>query len=331
MVKSNNTFIFYLNIKQTSKNYTLKTSKNNLAKQKNMIKFNSKKILLPYDFSKNADKALNHAAFMAALLKSDLYLIHVIAKSELLDIILPVLKIKNNQVIVNMVSEQLETTCAKIRKEYGIVVKSIVSTGNITSEIVNIAEENKIDLIIMGTQGGGSKSDLFLGSNAYRLITKSEIPVMTIKDTVAKKGYENILLPIDLSDHSRQKVNYAISLAKAFNAKISILGLYDENEKDDKFKLELVTSQIEKLCAKSKVAFECFVDKTSHRVSKTNSFAKKHKADLIITMTDQKMDKKFGRLNSYNHELVHSSKIPVISLQPEEGSEVGGGAPGMPF
>lgn len=296
-----------------------------------MIKFNSKKILLPYDFSKNADKALNHAAFMAALLKSELYLIHVIAKSEILDIILPVLKIKNNQVIVNMVSEQLELTCNRIKKEYGIVVKSIVSTGNITSEIVNIANERTIDLIMMGTQGSGSKSDLFLGSNAYRLITKSEIPVMTIKDNVAKKGYENILLPIDLSEHSRQKVNYSISLAKAFNAKITVLGLYDEKEKEDKFKLEVITAQIEKLAAKSKVNVSCFVDKTAHRVSKTNSFAKKHKCDLIVTMTDQTMDRKFGMLNSYDHELVHSSKIPVISLQPEQHEGLEGGTPGVPF
>lgn len=39
----------------------------------------------------------------------------------------------------------------------------------------------------MGTQGSGSNNDLFLGSNAYRLITKSEIPVMTIKEKSSKK------------------------------------------------------------------------------------------------------------------------------------------------
>ena len=159
-----------------------------------MIKFNSKKILLPYDFSKNADKALNHAAFMAAFLKGDLYLLHVIGKSETLDIILPVLKIKNNKELVKILSDQLEIVSNKIKKEYGLKVKTIVSSGNITSEIVNVANEQNIDLIIMGTQGSGSNNDLFLGSNAYRLITKSEIPVMTIKEKSSKKGYKNILL-----------------------------------------------------------------------------------------------------------------------------------------
>lgn len=295
-----------------------------------MIKFNPKRILMPYDFSKNADKALGHAAFTASLLKCDLYLLHVISKSEVLDILLPVFKLKNNQVIVNMVNDKLEQTSVKIRKEYGVKVKPLVSTGNITTEIVAMSEENKIDLIVLGTQGSGSKSDLFLGSNAYRLITKSDIPVMTVKELVNKKGYNNICLPIDLSEHTRQKVDYAITMAKAFHAKITVLGLYDENEKDEKFKLETYAKQIESLCAKNRVTVETFVDKTKHRVSKTNSFAKKHKIDLIITMTDQKKDRKLSMLNSYDHELVHTSKVPVISIHPVVGS-IGGSSTGLPF
>lgn len=296
-----------------------------------MINFNYKRILLPYDFSKNADKAINHAAFMAAFFKSDLYLIHVIAKSEILDIISPYLNFKNKLTINDLVNLKLQETCKKITKDYGIKVKTIVSSGNITSEIVKIANLNKINLIVMGTQGSGSKSDLFLGSNAYRLITKSELPVMTIKESSTQKGYQTILLPIDLSIHSRQKVNYAINLAKAFNSKIIVLGLYDENENIMKFKLEIIVKQIEKLCHKNKLLYEYFIDKTNHRVSKTISFAKKHKADLIVTMTDQKMDNKLLMLNSYDHELVHSSKIPVISIQPELTKIEYTETPGLPF
>jgi len=296
-----------------------------------MIKFNPKRLLMPYDFSKNADKALSHAAFMASLLKCDLYLLHVISKSEMLDILLPVFKMKNNQVLVNLVNEKLESVCATVRKSYGIKAKSLVSTGSITTEIVSMCEENKIDLIVMGTQGSNSKSDLFLGSNAYRLITKSEIPVMTVKEASNKKGYSNILLPIDLSEHTRQKVDYALSMAKAFKAKITVLGLYDEDEKGNKFKLEAYARQIEGLCKAQKISIDTFVDKTSHRVGKTNTFAKKHKIDLIITMTDQKRNGKLFELNSYNHELVHTSKLPVISIHPQTIGIYTGGATGLPF
>lgn len=296
-----------------------------------MIKFNSKKILIPYDFSKTAAKALTHGAVIAACTKGDLYLLHVQKKSELLDIILPALKLKNNKQILDFVMEKLSKLANDISKKYGIKVTPLVSTGNITGEIVAIAEEYNIDIIVMGTQGQDSKSDLFLGSTAYRLVTKAPMPVMTVKEFVNLKGYKNILLPIDLTRHSRQKVNYAIGLAQSFGAKITVLGLYDENEKDDKFKLQVITEQIEKLCKKSKVRVECFVDKTRHRVSKTNSFAKKHKCDLIITMTNQKIETNKSILSSYNHELVHTAKIPVISIEPEINPDYVNNPTGLPF
>lgn len=296
-----------------------------------MINFKIKRIMLPYDFSANADKALGHAAFMSSLLKADLYIVHVISKSELVDIIFPILKIKTDKVIVNLVNDRLKEVCDKIKKNYGIKPRSIVSTGNITSELVNLAEENKIDLIVMGTQGKNSKSDLFLGSNAYRLISKSPIPVMTIKDAISKKGYLNVLLPIDLSAHSRQKVNYAIGMARAFSGKITILGLYNENEKKDKFKLEVIVEQIERHCEKYKISYDSYLDKTHHRVSKTNTFSRKHKCDLVITMTDADLEGTQGILSTYAHELVHSSKIPVISIPPEESEIESGGTPAVPF
>src|SRR5688572_9882604 len=109
-----------------------------------MINFKIKRIMLPYDFSANADKALGHAAFMSSLLKADLYIVHVISKSELVDIILPILKMKTDKVIVNLVNDRLKDVCAKVKKNYGVSPKSIVSTGNITSELVNLADENKI-------------------------------------------------------------------------------------------------------------------------------------------------------------------------------------------
>ena len=66
-----------------------------------MINFKVKKIMVPYDFSANAEKAISHAAFIASIQKADLYLVHVINKSELVDIILPILKLKSNKVVVD--------------------------------------------------------------------------------------------------------------------------------------------------------------------------------------------------------------------------------------
>jgi nucleotide-binding universal stress UspA family protein len=296
-----------------------------------MIKFKAKKILVPYDFSKNADYALKHAAFIASYNKGDVYLLYVKKKSELLDMFLPTLNLNKKGAFLDFVIQKLDDTINSLKKEYGITAKKIVSEGNITDEINQVANDDDMDLVIMGTRGKDSQSDIFFGSNSYRLITKTSVPVMTVSTDPKIKGYDHILLPIDLSSHSRQKVNYAIDLAKLFNAQITALGIYDESEKTEKYKLEVINSQIEKLCEKKDVKFVGSIEKTKHRVQKTLSYAKRHKADLIITMTDQKIELNKSILSTYDHELINFSKNPVISIPPENNPDASGSTAGLPY
>lgn len=295
-----------------------------------MKKLKLNRILVPYDFSKTAQLAVKQAAFIAAYSKSDLILVHVLKKADVLDIFLPILKLKSDKQFLEKIKENLEEYAETIKSEFGIKVKCFASTGNITSEILVLAKQNDVGLILMGTKGKDSNSDLFLGSNAYRLITKSEIPVMTLSINPSNKGFSNILLPIDLSDHTRQKVNYTIELAKLFKSKITILGLYDDGEKDELFTIQTIVGQIEKICDKQKIIFDSIIEKTNHRVGKTLNVAKRKKADLIVTMTDQTIERKKGILSTYDHELINTSKIPVISIAPEAGESTSGTV-GLPF
>ena len=282
-----------------------------------MIKLNTNKILIPIDFSNTSMRAVNHGAFLAELTKGELILLHVQKKAELLDIIIPALKLKDISIITNYLEDKLKKLADSISKQYGIVVTPIVSMGNITSEIVKIAEEYKVGIIVMGTQGGDSSNDLFLGSNSYRLLTKSAVPVMTVRTVSPKYGYQNIVLPIDLSEHSRQKVNISIQLAAKYGAHLHVLGLLAKNDGEHKFKLEVILPQIEKLAKVKKVVCTSEIKKTPNRAKTTLSYAKNKKADLIITMSDQ--DAEFSRfvLGSYAHQLINDSLIPVLSIPPE--------------
>jgi nucleotide-binding universal stress UspA family protein len=296
-----------------------------------MKTFNLRRILVPYDFSKTADLALNKAAFIAKATKATLYLVHINKVNDLYDLFLLELKIVENKSLEKFITDKLQVVANKIKNEFGCTVITKVTNGSIASEIIFMTDEIKADLIIMGTKGKDSTSDLFLGSNAYRVITKTEIPVMTIAKEISKKEFKTILLPIDLSNHSRQKVNYAIGFAKTFQSKIVSLGIYSENEKEDKYKLEIINSQIEKLCKKSNIVFESRIEKTKHRISKTLSVAKRINADLIITMTDQKLEGAKKWLSSYDHELINNSKTPVISIQPELNDEFSGSSTMLPY
>jgi len=286
-----------------------------------MINLNTTKILIPVDFSPTSMRAVSHGAFLAKLTKGELVLLNVQKNAELLDVIIPALKLKDISVITNYITAKLKTLAESISKEYNIVVKPVVSMGNITSEIVKTADKLKVGTIVMGTQGGDSSNDLFLGSNSYRLLTKSPVPVMTVRTISPKVGYKNIVLPIDLSEHSRQKVNLAIQLATKFGAHLHLLGLLSKNDTDHKFKLDVILPQIEKLAAAKKIVCTSDIKATPNKAKTTLTYAKNKKADLIITMSDQSAEFSRFILGSYAHQLINDSLIPVLSIPPEIHNE----------
>ncbi|MGZ3862179.1 MAG: universal stress protein [Bacteroidia bacterium] len=282
-----------------------------------MIKINTNKILIPIDFSKTSYRAIKHGAYIASLDKGELILLNVQKKSEITDIILPALNIESPEEITKYLQEKLDKIAAEIKKDFGVKITTLVSIGNITSEIAHIAETFKAGLIIMGTQGADSENGLFLGSNSYRVITKTEIPVMTVRSEAPNTGYKNILLPLDSSTHSRQKVNAALQMAAKFSADLHVIGILGQNERNYKYKMEVIFGQIEKMAKAKKIKCFCEISVAANRAVKTLAVAKKLNADLIITMTDQTAGLSRLILGTYTHQLINNSKIPVLSIPPE--------------
>jgi nucleotide-binding universal stress UspA family protein len=285
-----------------------------------MNKIKTSKILIPVDFSKTSLNAVKYAAFMAQHTKGELVLVHVQNKTDLLDTIMPAVKLKDISVITDFLAEKLEKIATDIKKRYNIKVSTIVSTGHVTSEIVNLADETKSTLIVMGTHGKDSDNGFFLGSNAYRVLTKSEIPVMTVQTAAEKLGFQNILLPLDSSHHSRQKVDSAIYMANLFSSHLYVIGVLHEGNKGDenyKYKMDTIMGQIKKLAEKKNVACTTEIQFVDNRSKKTLAYAKKVKADLIIAMTDQEAEFSSIILGNYIHQLTNHSKIPVLSIPPE--------------
>ncbi|MGZ3862209.1 MAG: universal stress protein [Bacteroidia bacterium] len=282
-----------------------------------MNKIKNHKILVPIDFSDVSMSALKHAGTIAQILNGELLLLYVQKKKELFDIIFPAIKQGNMDMVTGFLSEKLEEVAGKVRVEYGIKITTIVSQGNVTSEIVAIAEENKAGLIIMGTSGNDSTHDKFLGSNSYRVLTKSSIPVITTHSGIDKASYKKILIPIDTSEHTRQKADTAIYLAEKFGAELHAIGVLGLREADYEYKMEVILGQISSLAKKKNVTCVTSIHSSPNRVETTLSHAKKINAGLVIIMTDQHTEFSHAILGTYAHQLINESAIPVLCIPPE--------------
>jgi nucleotide-binding universal stress UspA family protein len=278
-----------------------------------------KRILIPMDFSETSFMALDHGAAMAKLFNAELYLLHVIELYEYTFNIYEPLVMVNTTEMELMVNKNLREHAERVNKQYHVNTVPMLSRGRVSSEIVNMAIEKKIDIIIMGTHGAKGFSEIFIGTNAHRTVTVSPCPVITLQSHPAKAGFSKIVMPIDDSLHSRQKVDAVIYLAEKYQSTVHLLGLINIEEETDEKKFQIKLESVEKALNKANINFEKKLVKGKNLAKEAMDYATQINADLIAIMTDHESDLTGNFLGGFAKQIINHSRIPILSIRPMEG------------
>lgn len=277
-----------------------------------------KRILIPTDFSSTGSLALQHAVFLARLCKAELFVLNAIEIPDTaFNIADPMVLYRDIADIENDTKKRLEQIASDLKKEYSLTVKTLSARGKAAAEIAKAVKKYKIDITIMGTHGAQGFNEYFVGSNAHKTVTISQCPVITVQAKAKKLGFTNIILPIDDSFHSRQKVDYTIMLAKKYSAKIHVLGLVDK-ETDPK-KLAIKLDSVEKAIKRSGLVYTRKVVKGKNLAVAALNYSKKVKADLISVLSNHESHLNGIFLDAFAKQIVNHSRIPVLSIRPNEG------------
>lgn len=283
-----------------------------------MKKFEIKRIAAPIDFSETSMLSIEHAGHMANLFKAEVVLVHVQEKNwHNFTIIEPEAAFEVPPGMVERVHSKLEELAQGISKDYGVKASAIVTNGNVYNEIIKITEEVGADLIVMGTHGVSGFEEFFVGSNTYRVVTRSKAPVLSVQSHAKNIGFKEILLPIDDSDHSRQKVNHTVQIAKYYNSRVHIAGLNDGDLDEGKLRVKL--EQVARFLSNAGVTNQIEMLKGNNQAVMTIEHSKKINADLIVIMTDQEENLSGRFIGPYAQQIVNHSRIPVLSIHPVEG------------
>lgn len=277
-------------------------------------------ILVPVDFSETGNLALTHAANLAKLFNAKITVCHVMADyTHIFTIPEPVMAAPDIDEFEKGITAKLDELAEGVFAQHGIRAETFITQGRISTEIVNYAEENNVDLIVMGTHGAHGWEEFFIGSNAHKVVTRSKCPVLTVQTHAIKTGFKNIILPIDNSLHSRQKVDLAVLLAEKFGSHIHILGLLESNDKTDVAKFEIKLDSVEDVLGRHKIPFTRQTVRGNNLAVETLNYAKTHTADLIMIMTEHESDMSGMFLGPVARQIVNHSRVPVISIRPIEG------------
>lgn len=133
-------------------------------------------ILLPTDGSEGAEKAIEHALELAEIHDSTIHALYVVERIHTADV-------GTEQIIEAMRSEGKRTVAeiAERAESKGIEAATEVKVGSPARDILEYAEENGIDLVVMGTHGRTGLNRYLLGSVTEKVVRLSDVPVLTVR------------------------------------------------------------------------------------------------------------------------------------------------------
>lgn len=281
------------------------------------------KILIPIDFQRQSHFALEQSYNLARLLKAEIILLYVHEQSGLFAGIFS--NDQNNEILAK-IDERLAELAGKSSLAASVPISYRIEKGRIYSKITEVAKEMNVQYIVLGTHSSEEDEirEKRVGANTSRVIRNSPCPVITINAKHLHQGCRNILLPLDLTKETRQKVTIAIELAKFYGAGIkAVSALWSKNDPAILGRLYQQGSQVTEFI--SSAGIECsFEVVESHGGEKTlvpsvlNYAYQQGDIDLIIILTQQEIGIVEYFVGSHAQEFIRLSDIPVMSVIPRE-------------
>lgn len=279
--------------------------------------FKITRIALPTDFSETAGVALEYAIDMAKKFNAELALIHVLEEGAYAGIFAP--SDKTEYVLREQAQLKLQEEAHRVEKEHGINVSQQVLSGRIYDQIIEGARNAEADMIIMGTHGVAGWAEFFVGSNAFRVVTQSACPVLSIQGHAKNRSFRNIILPMDRTPETRQKVRYAAALAKKYGATIHLGSMLLEDTEEIRFDFAKKMKQVTEYLDREGIAHEENILIGDNLATMTMNYAESKRGDLVIIMTEQEYNLTGFLMGPFAQQVVNHCKVPVLSISPEEG------------
>jgi nucleotide-binding universal stress UspA family protein len=271
-------------------------------------------IVVPTDFSEVCENAVRHTMQIAKYIDFKVVLLHVVNADTMR-------YLKDNNLSKNTLEDKLKDHVEKYKIEFGIEVSYVIKEGELFKQVQKTVTELGANMVVLGTHGKVGFQKI-TGSYAVKVINKTHVPTIVVQKKPLLEPYRNVVFPVTFSTQDRQKVNWAIYIAKTFRSTIHIFPKR-ESERSHKTKIMSVVKQIKVIFDKHNVKY---VDKVSEEGAGNFSkqvldYAVANEADLIMTMVTKRRLLPF--ISTMDEQIIfNSSQIPVICINPTDVKKV---------
>lgn len=272
------------------------------------------RILLPVDFSERSVGAAHHAGSLACHFQCELVLLHVLVPPQYefgaVDIagsMLAELCRDRVQQANNDLAEFLAGDFARLN------VRRVVMEGEPASAIVEFAQNERCDLIVMPTHGYGPFRRFILGSNTAKVLHDSDCPVWTgvhLEDApaVASIPLRNILCAVDLGPQSGKTLAWASAMARDFGAKLTLMHAMPSHQHGEAAAQDELKAL--QTAANADADLLLATGEPPHAICDT---AQRLSADVVVIGRGSAAGV-YGRLRTNAYAIIRQSPCPVVSV-----------------
>lgn len=275
-------------------------------------------ILVPIGFSNQSMIALEQAERLACLTSGEITLLSVIETSGMLSRLFGEDEEKYTDLKIEL-QNRLDKIAQEVSLRIGLKVNAMATKGKVSQKIVEVADLINAKLIVMGTNGAPSEiAKKVIGSNAFRVVTTSSCPVITIKGKEHFKGCRNIILPLDLEKETKEKVSHALTLARLWKATVKVVSIAKNKDVETLAKLNANLNQVKNFLTDGGVETHAELIKAEGRSLSQSilEYSEANEGDLIMIMTQQETDFTTHFIGSSAQSIIYNSNTPVMSVRP---------------
>ena len=267
--------------------------------------------IVPIDFSVDSLKGLEWAILFSQKKRINIQMVYVLSISS-----------NFQPSVVDLEQKYATAHFKKLVKEFSPALGNqsklsfIIKKGKVYREIVNQVNSLEDAVVSASTHGASGFEELFVGSNALKIMAATEQPVFTLR-TIIPEQIKKIVVPIKLHQDTRQKAPAVADLAELFGAELHVISISTRNNKRDLARLDSYSKQVINYFTNRKLQTVAKTMVGENLPGLTCNYTEAVDADLIVIMSSA-IDKWNVFLGSYAQQMLKTATVPLLSITPRE-------------
>ena len=257
-----------------------------------------KRLLCPIDFSEVSLNALEFAVVIGEKENSNLTLLNIFSPKDFNSVLGSDHVNDQYDDLLNIAEKKLQAISNeiwKISKKKGLLACDYkLKPGKIVDVLSELADEDKSELIIIGTTGHSAYERKYIGGKAEKIIQHTHCSVLCVPENINFHGIKRIVYATDYQEEDKLAIQQLIDLAKVLKAEVEILHISHHDDTIDKAMYEEFKRELMSFVNYNKISFNRMVFK--HVAEGLNEYMKEKNADLLVLL-----NKKLNFLESLFH------------------------------